>query len=59
MTSIGGLRVAAEGPDVRNPAFDVTPRRLVTAIITERGILTAPGTRGMKELAGPPGGRRR
>lgn len=34
----GGQRVAAEGVDVRNPAFDVTPWQLVTAIITERGV---------------------
>jgi len=34
----GGQRVAAEGVEVRNPAFDVTPWQLVTAIITERGV---------------------
>jgi methylthioribose-1-phosphate isomerase len=30
--------VAPEGTEVRNPAFDVTPHRYVTAIITERGV---------------------
>ena len=34
---MGGLRVAPEGVLVRNPAFDVTPSELVTAIITEKG----------------------
>ena len=33
---------AIEGVDVWNPAFDVTPARYVTAIITERGVY-APG----------------
>ncbi len=38
VTSFGGTRVAAAGVRVRNPAFDVTPWPLVTAIITERGV---------------------
>jgi len=37
-----GSRVAPEGINVRHPAFDVTPARLITAIITERGVLRAP-----------------
>ena len=37
-----GSRVAPEGIHVRHPAFDVTPARLITAIITERGVLRAP-----------------
>jgi methylthioribose-1-phosphate isomerase len=55
VSSLAGRRIAAEGPDVRNPAFDVTPHRLVTAIITERGILSAPYTRKLRTLAGPAG----
>ncbi|MBO0960177.1 S-methyl-5-thioribose-1-phosphate isomerase [Neobacillus sp. MM2021_6] len=35
-----GKRTAPEGVKVFNPAFDVTPHELVTAIITEKGILT-------------------
>lgn len=35
---VAGTRVAAEGVRVRNPAFDITPWSLVTAIITERGV---------------------
>src|SRR6476661_7629785 len=35
---VGGRLVALEGTPVRNPAFDVTPAELVTAVVTERGI---------------------
>jgi methylthioribose-1-phosphate isomerase len=37
-----GRRTAPAGVDAYNPAFDVTPAELVTAIITERGVLRAP-----------------
>jgi methylthioribose-1-phosphate isomerase len=40
--SIGGVRIAPEGVGARHPAFDVTPARLITAIITERGVHRAP-----------------
>jgi methylthioribose-1-phosphate isomerase len=39
---IGGERVAPPGASARNPAFDVTPNRLVTAIITENGVVYPP-----------------
>jgi methylthioribose-1-phosphate isomerase len=39
VTHIKDVQLAPEGVRVRNPAFDVTPNRLVTAIITERGIV--------------------
>ena len=42
VTTFDGSRIAPEGVEVRNPAFDVTPARLVTAIVTERGIARAP-----------------
>jgi len=51
VTHIGGHRVAAEGVGVRNPAFDVTPMELVTAIITERGVVRSPYVDGLKALA--------
>jgi methylthioribose-1-phosphate isomerase len=38
----GGRPVAPEGAKARNPAFDVTPHRLVTAIVTENGIVRPP-----------------
>lgn len=40
VTSFHGIQTAPEGIDVLNPAFDVTPHELVTAIITEEGVLT-------------------
>jgi len=39
---IGALRIAPEGVPARYPAFDVTPAELVTAIVTERGVLGPP-----------------
>ena len=39
----GPVRVAPEGSRVANPAFDVTPARLVTGLITERGVSPATG----------------
>jgi methylthioribose-1-phosphate isomerase len=38
LCSRGSVRIAPEGIAVRNPAFDVTPHRYVTGIITEKGI---------------------
>jgi methylthioribose-1-phosphate isomerase len=40
--SLAGQRVAAEGAEAWNPAFDVTPAELVDAIVTERGVVLAP-----------------
>ena len=40
VTSFGGITVAPVGVKVFNPAFDMTPVRYVTGIITERGIAT-------------------
>ena len=42
VTHIAGARVAAEGVRVFNPAFDVTPAALVSAIVTERGVARPP-----------------
>lgn len=42
MTHFAGKLVTPEGVGIENPAFDVTPARYVTAIITERGIARAP-----------------
>src|SRR5262249_53813252 len=42
VTHLAGQRIAPEGIEVANPAFDVTPHRYVTAIITERGVLRPP-----------------
>jgi methylthioribose-1-phosphate isomerase len=37
-----GIQWAAPGVNIRNPAFDITPAELVTALITERGVLKDP-----------------
>ncbi|PIR20456.1 MAG: S-methyl-5-thioribose-1-phosphate isomerase [Deltaproteobacteria bacterium CG11_big_fil_rev_8_21_14_0_20_47_16] len=42
VTHVGPTQLVPTGVAVRNPAFDVTPAALVTAIITERGIATPP-----------------
>jgi len=42
VSHIRDVSIAPNGVDVANPAFDVTPADLVTAIITERGIIEAP-----------------
>jgi methylthioribose-1-phosphate isomerase len=42
VTHINGVRIAPEGIDVYNPAFDVTPHENITGIITEKGIIRPP-----------------
>ncbi len=44
ITVIRGKRIAPKRVKTRNPAFDVTPARLVSAIITEKGVIKAPYT---------------
>ncbi|MGA2736294.1 MAG: S-methyl-5-thioribose-1-phosphate isomerase [Bryobacteraceae bacterium] len=51
VTHVFGNAVAPEGTRVENPAFDVTPNRYVTAIITERGVARAPYTESLRKLA--------
>ncbi|WP_410654072.1 S-methyl-5-thioribose-1-phosphate isomerase [Amycolatopsis sp. lyj-112] len=41
--NFGGKRVAPEGAKVFNPAFDVTPHGLITAVVTEQGVLKPNG----------------
>lgn len=49
-----GRRTVPEGVAVYNPAFDVTPAELITAIITERGIIQSPTTDAVRRhLSGP------
>jgi len=47
----GDARVAPEGVAADNPAFDVTPARLVRAIVTERGVAAPPDQRSLGALA--------
>jgi methylthioribose-1-phosphate isomerase len=48
--------LAPEGVDVHNPAFDVTPNRLITAIITDKGVARPPYDESLKELFKSPEG---
>jgi methylthioribose-1-phosphate isomerase len=54
VTHVGAARLTPEGARIRNPAFDVTPSKYVTAIITERGIARAPYDQSLAELVGRP-----
>jgi methylthioribose-1-phosphate isomerase len=52
VTHVFGVSIAPEGIGVENPAFDVTPNRYVTAIITERGVARPPDRESLRRLAG-------
>ncbi|HEY7410985.1 MAG TPA: S-methyl-5-thioribose-1-phosphate isomerase [Vicinamibacteria bacterium] len=52
VTHHGGRRLAPAGVAVRNPAFDVTPARYVTAIVTERGVARPPYSESLRAVAG-------
>ncbi|HGE69925.1 TPA: S-methyl-5-thioribose-1-phosphate isomerase, partial [Candidatus Poribacteria bacterium] len=45
-----GMRTAPKGVKAYNPAFDVTPSRLIDAIITEKGVIKAPYSENLKKL---------
>lgn len=50
LTRIGDVKVAPEGVDVYSPAFDVTPNELITAIVTDRGVLRSPYHKALEAL---------
>jgi methylthioribose-1-phosphate isomerase len=50
VTHIRGMQIAPDGTSVQNPAFDVTPNKYITAIITERGIIKPPFGEGIRSL---------
>ena len=50
VTHLAGTRIAAEGASVFNPAFDVTPARLIAAIVTERGVARPPYEEALSRL---------
>ncbi len=52
VTHIGEYQLGPDGVDVQNPAFDVTPNELITAIITDKGIARAPYLYSLRELVG-------
>ena len=49
LTHCGGVRTAPEGVPVWNPAFDVTPHGLITAIVTEAGVIRPPFAEGIRK----------
>jgi methylthioribose-1-phosphate isomerase len=54
ITHIAGKQMTPDGVEIENPAFDVTPAKYVTAIVTERGIARAPYVDSLRKLAGEP-----
>src|SRR5277367_4098348 len=51
VTHANGKQMTPDGVGIENPAFDVTPARYVTAIITERGVLSAPYPESIGKIA--------
>ena len=51
VTSVLGHPVAPAGTYAVNPAFDITPARLITAVVTETGVATPPDVASIKRLA--------
>jgi methylthioribose-1-phosphate isomerase len=49
---MGGKRIVPKGIRIFNPAFDVTPPELISAIITEKGVLTPPYDTSIKAILG-------
>src|SRR6187549_1364127 len=54
MTHLGSTQLAPDGASVWNPAFDVTPHRLVAGIITEKGVARAPYSDSLARLFSAP-----
>jgi methylthioribose-1-phosphate isomerase len=50
VTHLRGMPIAPEGFPAANPAFDVTPHRYITAIITEKGVVREPYREGLGEI---------
>jgi len=50
ITHIGGIQITPDNTDVANPAFDITPSKYITAIITEVGIAYPPFEESLTEL---------
>ena len=51
VTHVKDVRLAPDGINIANPAFDVTPNRYIAAIITERGVARPPYQESLKRLA--------
>ena len=46
------MQIAPQGVRAAHPAFDVTPNRYLTALITERGVIRAPFAEGLRRIMG-------
>ncbi|HZD11495.1 MAG TPA: S-methyl-5-thioribose-1-phosphate isomerase [Candidatus Binatia bacterium] len=55
---VAGKRIAPDGATARNPAFDVTPHRYVTGIVTEAGIVYPPFVKNLRAAVEKEQGRR-
>jgi len=51
ITHIGSNQLGPDGVEVHNPAFDVTPNDLITAIITDKGVARAPYVESLRQMA--------
>jgi methylthioribose-1-phosphate isomerase len=54
VTHSNGKQMTPDGVGIENPAFDVTPAKYITAIITERGVLRAPFSDSIRAMAAEP-----
>ena len=52
VTVLAGEHLAPDGAAAFNPAFDVTPAELITAIVTEAGVVYPPFEAGLREMVG-------
>jgi methylthioribose-1-phosphate isomerase len=51
VTHVRDHQLGPDGVDVHNPAFDVTPNELITAIITDKGVARQPYIESLRRLA--------
>jgi methylthioribose-1-phosphate isomerase len=51
VTHMAGKQVVPDGVSVENPAFDVTPHRYISAIVTERGVVRSPFATALKRMS--------
>jgi methylthioribose-1-phosphate isomerase len=52
LLATAGQRTVIDGADAWNPVFDVTPAELITAIVTERGVIERPNAPVMEAMFG-------
>jgi methylthioribose-1-phosphate isomerase len=55
--TVAGAAVSPSGTECRNPAFDVTPAALISALVTERGVVSPVGAEQLRDLGATAGAR--